>query len=80
MSSVKHHDPIGVQWWNSRTAMRKAARRSAILAGCCAVLAAVSWPITWMIAVPAAVLGMTAVLASAFAWFRLDDLRGRDAT
>jgi hypothetical protein len=44
----------------------------------CMVIGLASWPITLIIAVPALVLGTTAVLLALFAWFRFDHLRELD--
>jgi hypothetical protein len=71
------HDGVGARWWNSGASMTRVARRSAVLALSCFALAALTWSIAWLVAVLAVVGGTTAVLVAAFAWFRLDDLRGR---
>jgi hypothetical protein len=66
-----------MHWWDSADMMARVARRSAIAGGVCAVIATATSPLAWIVAVPAAVLCVTALLCAAFAWFRLDDLRGR---
>jgi hypothetical protein len=78
MDDLNAHDRVGTAWWNSTVSMARAVRRSAILAVGCFALAALTWPMAWLVAVAALVGGTAAVLATAFAWFRLDDLRGRD--
>jgi O-antigen/teichoic acid export membrane protein len=61
--------------FKSIASARLATRSAAFVAAASFLVAAFGWPISLWIFVPAAVLGTTAVLCFAFAWFWLDHLR-----
>ena len=55
--------------------MRRVTRVLTLIAFACAIIGLSSWPVTLLVAIPAAILGATAALCAAFAWFRLEHLR-----
>jgi hypothetical protein len=61
--------------WDSIAGMRRFTRVLTLIAVACAIIGLLSWPVTLFVAIPAAILGTTAVLCAAFAWFRLEHLR-----
>jgi hypothetical protein len=61
--------------WDSIAGMRRVTRVLTLMAFACAIIGLVSWPVSLFVAIPAAILGTTAVLCAAFAWFRLEHLR-----
>jgi uncharacterized protein involved in cysteine biosynthesis len=62
-------------WWDSIARLRRFTRVLTMIAFGCAIIGLLSWPVTVFVAIPAAILGTTAVLCAAFAWFRLEHLR-----
>ena len=61
--------------WDSIAGMHRFARVLTLMAFACAIIGLVSWPVSLFVAIPAAILGTTAVLCAAFSWFRLEHLR-----
>ncbi len=64
-----------MEWWNSIGAVARFTRTAAVAAVVLLMLGAITFPVTWIVAIPAIVAGMTAILCAMFAWFRLDHLR-----
>jgi hypothetical protein len=64
-----------VRRWDSPQSLDRLVRAATAAAVAGFVVAIAGWPGT--AAVLGAVLGAAAVLCALFAWFRLDDLRGR---
>ncbi len=66
-----------MDFWNSAPRMGRIARGLLLGAVCLGVVALLSLPFTWLIAVPAGVLAVVALAVSLFAWFRFDARRQR---
>ncbi len=66
-----------MDWWHSITQMERITRVVVTTAIALFVLSLITWPITWFVAIPAAILAVVLITCGLFAWFRLDDLRGR---
>jgi hypothetical protein len=70
--------PTTIGWvesWDSIAGMRRFTRVLTLVAFACAIIGLSSWPVTLLVAIPAAILGITTALCAAFAWFRLEHLR-----
>ena len=64
-----------MEWWDSIVDMRRVTRVLTLIAFAGAIIGLLSWPVTLFVSIPAAILGTTAALCAAFAWFRLEHLR-----
>jgi hypothetical protein len=79
--STRPAAPTTIGWvesWDSIAGMRRFTWVLTLMAFACAIIGLSSWPVTLVVAIPAVILGTTAVLCAAFAWFRLEHLRDLD--
>jgi xanthine/uracil permease len=65
-------------WWDSVSATRRLSRRMTVAAGIGLAAGLAALPMTLFLAIPAFVLGTTAILVALFAWFRWQHLSELD--
>lgn len=76
--ATRRFDTINrMDWWHTISTMERVTRVLVTTAIALFILALITWPITWFVAIPAAILSVVTITFGLFSWFRLDDLRGR---